>query len=206
MSGNVWHDSGEAQRWDLPDLDAETAVTEEAVRREDEKLHTAGELDALQREAYREGFERGHSDGLRTGAAAAQDQLRRLQAMIDALADPMRRLDLAVERTLVSLVCTICERILHGAVSDPEGVLQLVQDAVAALGDTDSQIRVHLNPEDRRLLEALLQETALPMRWTLLDDPELGRGDLRVGTDVSEVDARLHERLQRLEAEMLGEM
>lgn len=206
MSGNVWHDVPGAQPWDLPDLGAEAEATREATAAQEQKLHTAGELDELQREAYREGFEQGHADGLRTGTEAGRDNARRIAALLEALADPLRHLDVAVERTLIGLSLTLVKRLVREAATDPAVLEHLVREALQALAEPEAEVRVALNPEDRRILEAHFAEADEPGPWTLESDAELQRGDLRVLSDLAEVDARLDSRLRRLQAEMLGEL
>ena len=204
-AGNVWHNVPGAQTWDLPDLAAEDRATRAAAEAQERKLHTAGELDELQRRAYREGFERGHADGLRTGTEAGRDHARRIAVLLEALADPLRQVDLAVERTLVGLVLTLVKRLVREAAADPACLEHLVHDAVEALADGEARIKVALNPEDRRVLRAHFEERDLTPPWTIIGDGELQRADVRVLTDIAEVDARLDSRLQRLQAEMLGE-
>lgn len=206
MSGNVWHDVPGAQAWDLPDLAAEEQATRNATQAQEQKLHTAGELDELQRLAYREGFERGHADGLRTGTESGRDNARRIAALLEALADPLRHIDLSVERTLVGLSLTLLKRLVRKAAADPAVLEQLVHDAIAALAEPQARVRVALSRDDRALLEAHFDQQEAPPVWELITDSELERGDVRVLTDISEIDARLSSRLQRLEAEMLGDL
>ena len=66
-------------------------------------------------------------------------------------------------------------------------------------------VRVHLHPEDLRVVSEHLPETPEAESWTLVPDRQLQPGDCVVQTDSARVDARLDTRQAQLAQGLLGD-
>ena len=165
---------------------------------------TAGiDLEALELAAR----ERGRADGLQEGREAARGELEqslaRLDALFVAIARPLQSLDEATEREMARLAMVVARRVIaHELRTDPSLIQRAVHEAVAALPSAARDVRVHLHPEDLALLREL---NAADAQWELLPDPALSRGDCRLETGNSRLDARVETRLASLADAVLGD-
>lgn len=173
-----------AQRWQMP------AFGEPAKGRP--ALHTAAQLDAMDRAAFEEGFARGRAEGLAAGAAEARAAAQRLRDLLQHCAKPLDELDCEVETALVELALRAARRLAQRELMlDPTLLAGLVHQAVAALAQAPREVRVHLHPEDLKLLNNHLEKPAELAAWRLLPDTTLERGDCRIASEAGWVDATL---------------
>lgn len=166
---------------------------------------TAQALEDIEAAAYEEGRQRGHADGLAAGREEMRREAARLRALIEQIARPLAALDDEVERALVDLACAVARRLLDEELqAAPERVLGLARAALAALPEDLREIRLHLNPEDARLVREALQPPPQAQSFRVQDDPALARGDCRVQTESSYLDARLETRIALAAAALSG--
>lgn len=188
------------QRWEPPQMGE--PVADVAVNEEVEPRPTVSELEALERQAREEGYAAGQREGL----AAAQQQLSMRMAQLDALyasaARPLQDLDESTELELARLSLVIARQVLaHELRTTPELVVQIVRQAVLALPSATRELRVRLHPDDLALLREL---DAAETHWQLLADPSLARGDCRLESERSRLDARITTRLAAVADAVLG--
>lgn len=166
---------------------------------------TAAETDAIQRRAQAEGYAVGRLEGLEAGRQEARESAGRLALVLESLSRPFAALDAAVEQELVALAIALARQLVRRELkADPGQIVGIVRDALQALPVAARDIKVHLNPEDARLVREHLPAVDQDRAWTLVEDPLLTRGGARVATASSQVDARLETRLGALVAELLG--
>src|SRR5574337_1200579 len=138
---------------------------------------TVHELEALEQQARDEGY-----------AAAATP----LQLLDDQAAEELAQLAVVVARRVI----------VHELSIAPERIAGIVRQAAAALPLATRELRVHLHPQDL----ALLQELGMAERhWQLLADPALARGDCRLESERSRLDARVETRLTAIIDAALGD-
>jgi len=184
-----------AQRWEAPALGQAAGGP---------AIHTAAQLDAMERAAYEEGFARGHTDGYAAGALDARNAAQRLQQLLEHCARPLEELDAEVEQAMVELALQAARRLVQREYQfDPQLMAAAIHEAVGALTTMPRELRVHLHPEDLRLLHDSLERPPELAAWRLLPDPALLRGDCRIASDTGWVDATLATREQAL-ARALG--
>ena len=166
---------------------------------------TAGVLEDLQQEAYREGY----AIGLREGSAAGQDQVRqqveRLDQLFTDLARPLEQLDEEVQRELLALAVALARQLLRRELrQDPTQIIGIVREAIGQLPVAARDVRVQLHPEDAAIVRAHLAPAEHERAWTLVEDPMMMRGGCQVVTSASRVDARLESRLGAMLSEIMG--
>jgi flagellar assembly protein FliH len=193
-------DADVCRRWQAPDVDPpkeEQPVTE---------LLTAERVAELEAAVRAEAWEKGYQEGLAAGAAEIRERGRRLAAIVDALAEPLADLDETVEAELVALARALARQVVRRQFQlQPDEIVPVVREAVAALPAGDRTVEIRLHPEDRALVTEALSLDEQGTGWTLRDDPELSRGDCRVRAEHSEVDARLETRMATIFAAVLGD-
>ncbi len=198
---NVFHSAAmDVQRWELPNFGTQSAVSKAANAG---PQPTVRELEALEQQARDEGY----AAGLAEGRAAAQQQLEQRMAELDALCDaaarPLQLLDDQTAEELAQLATVVARRvIMHELRTAPELIADVVRQAAAALPMATRELRVYVHPADL----ALLQELGTAERhWQLLADPTLTRGDCRLESERSRLDARVETRLAAIIDALLGD-
>jgi flagellar assembly protein FliH len=166
---------------------------------------TAGVLEDLQEEAYREGY----AIGLREGSAAGQEQVRvqveRLDQLLTDLARPLEQLDAEVQHELLALAVALARQLVRRELKqDPTQVIGIVREAIAQLPVAARDVRVQLHPEDAAVVRTHLPAAEHERAWTLVEDPMMMRGGCQVVSAASRVDARLESRLGALLSELMG--
>jgi len=81
----------------------------------------------------------------------------------------------------------------------------LIRDTVSLLPVTAREVRVHLNPEDAKLVRSRLAEVTSERAWSITEDPILPRGGCRVTSENSSIDAQVEQRLGAAIAAVLGD-
>jgi flagellar assembly protein FliH len=176
---------------------------------------TAAQLEALQAQAYQEGFEqgrregaaRGHREGLQAGERETRTVVEHLTSVLRTLSAPLEALDREVEEALVGLAVAVARHLIRRELKlDPSQVIAVVREAVSVLPVAARAVRLHLHPSDAAIVRERMRLTeGEESAWQLREDPSLTRGGCRVSTEVSEVDATVESRLAAVVASVLGE-
>jgi flagellar assembly protein FliH len=179
------------RRWDVPQLD-------------DSAPYGSG-TDAAQR-ARDAGFEQGRQEGLAAGREEVEAQLAIFGRLVQSLGTPLAELDDQVEKEIVALALGVARQVVYRELrTDPELVLVAVKKALGILPVGSRGVRLHLHPDDARLVRELLPADDEENDWQIVEERMRERGDCRVSTHNSEVDATLDTRLTRAVAAVLGE-
>lgn len=191
--------SAAMKRWQIP-------VFDEPKSRDLDGLHTAAQLDEIEAAAHQEGLQRGHAQGYADGQHAARLEAERLRELVEHLQRPLAQLNEDIERAVLDTACAVAQRLAQAELSlRPELIEQLVRTALAALPAYARELRLHLHPDDAAFLAAhpALQINGQDCR--IVVDATLQRGDCRVVTDSSRIDARLEARLAAVRAALAAE-
>lgn len=174
---------------------------------------TLGELEDIEKIAWDEAYEKGHTAGMTAATAEIKkrtDELeqraRQFDSVLSALAMPLQQLDEEVETQLVSLAFMIAKHVVRRELrADPTQVIAVIRETVSLLPLAQRNVRVHLHPLDAVIVREKLTEPQAERAWTLVEDPVMSRGGCRVSTDTSQIDARLETRLTTVFNHLLGE-
>jgi len=174
---------------------------------------TRVDLDAIEREAWDEGFALGHDAGVQAGRQAQQEQVeeqkrqvQRLAVLCDQLAAPLHDLDDEVVQQLASLAAAIARQVLRRELKiQPEQIIGVIRETLSLLPVNAREVRVFLHPADAALVRERLVEGAAERAWSIVEDPVMSRGGCRVHTQTSSIDARIEARLSEAVAAVLGD-
>jgi flagellar assembly protein FliH len=189
--------------WQLPQISG--PVVGRSRRRED--------LDAIARDAFDQGFAAGREAGL---AAAQQQQqaaqneiavrVQQLDSVLQFMARPIEQLDREVQLQLAALAGAIARHVIRREIkTQPDEIVAVIRETVALLPVSAREVRVHLHPEDARLVRERLSEVTGDRAWSIAEDPMLARGGCRVTSENSTIDAQLEQRLGAAIATVLGD-
>ena len=158
---------------------------------------TAGRLEALQKEAWEEAWQKGHAEGVEAGREEIAARASRYDQLLQALSKPFDRLDEEVEKELVELAIAITRQLFRREIRiEPTHVIGVVRDAIKLLPIASRNVHVHLHPDDAALVRETLTPAENEPAWTIVEDPLIERGGCNVTTDNSRVDASNETRLQ----------
>jgi flagellar assembly protein FliH len=199
-------EAGAIQRWQCPVVeqsgsDCDTPVSLGPV--------TAETIEKIQKQAYNEAYDEGQQNGYKEGLAKAKaeldTQIQLFKTALRQLSEPFALLDQEVEHQLTELAITIARHLVRREIkTDPGQIIAIVREAVLALPSATKKTYVYLHPEDLELVKSKLSTSEPESHWRFMEDPTLNRGDCKVLTDSSSIDATVERRLSSLVANMLG--
>lgn len=210
-------DSGDVvQRWQAPDVGApararppaqpaaKTAGPAEVVEQAPPPL-TLEQIEEIQREAREEGLRQGEAEGRRLGAAAVRAEAENLRRVLESLTPFAAGLDQQLEQELVTLATVVARQLVRRELrTDPGQIVAAVREALTVLPSSERRVRLHLHPEDVRIVREALHLSELEQPWQVIEDPSLSRGGARLETETSRVDATVESRLNAVIAGMWG--
>lgn len=157
-------------------------------------------------QGQQQGFETGHKKGYEESQHLLQKQVSELNSLLEALAEPFKKLDDEVENELVKLVIAIARQIIRREIKlDPGQIIAVIREAVNVLPLASQKIILNLHPDDAELVRSVLKLDENPPPWRLQDNPLITRGGCTLETEVSAVDATLEKRMSAVIATMLGD-
>jgi len=197
------------QRWEMPMVEDVSGAVANAKDDRTPGLMTAEQIERIQNQAYKEAYEAGFEKGRREGMAAGKDEIVRNSQLLDdllqSLSQPFEKLDDDVTQQLVSLSVAISRQLVRRELKiDAAQIVGVVQEAVAVLPVGSRDVKVCLHPDDVKMMRETLAKTETERTWKLVDDPSLSRGDCRVMTETSLIDATLEKRLAAIASQLLG--
>ncbi len=197
------------QRWDLPMVEDVSGAVANAKDDKAPGLMTAEQIERIQNQAYKEAYEAGFAKGREAGMASGKDEIVRngqlLDDLLQSLSQPFASLDENITQQLVSLSVAIARQLVRRELKiDATQIVGVVQEAIAVLPVGSCNVKVCLHPDDVRVVHDTLVKMETERSWELMDDPSLSRGDCRILTETSRIDATLEKRLAAIASRILG--
>lgn len=201
--------SANYQRWELPMVEDVSGAVANAKEDRVSGLLSAEQIERIQSQAYKEaydaGFSQGRKEGMASGEAEVNRNLHLLNDLLESLAQPFKQLDDDVEQELIGLSLAVARQLVRRELkTDPAQVVGVVHEALAVLPIGSRDVRVCLHPEDVKLMRDSFSQLEPEHNWSLVDDPSLTRGDCRIITETSQVEATLERRLAAVVSQLFG--
>ncbi|GAB6039997.1 FliH/SctL family protein [Endothiovibrio diazotrophicus] len=214
----------EVDRWQAPDVTDPNAFVKKKKQEEPEEAlpqpPTVEEIEAIQKQAFEEGYAAGLVEGRVAGQAefdariaeTEQERARliekggELEVLMEALIHPFEELDEEVEKEVAKLAMLVASQVVRRELHiDPGQVIAAVREAAAALPVAARSVQLHLHPEDAALVREALSLHEGEQAWRLMEDVRISRGGCEVVAEDSRIDATVEKRLQVLIAGALGD-
>ena len=153
-------------------------------------------------EGRNDGYDAGHAEGVERGVAEGRQQalteLEQMAKPVDAMLRSLKKLKTefrnAQRKEVVDLVGKIARQVIRAELAlQPVQMLNLVDEALAAMPPTRDEVEVFMNPEELKRIQELDPKRA--KKWNLMADPALDLGECRVRAGDHEVDAGCQGRL-----------
>ncbi|MGF1643652.1 MAG: flagellar assembly protein FliH [Thiotrichales bacterium] len=201
-----------ARRWPLPRVGGgsgigglDGALPERPMPTHRETIDATLEALSIREQAHREGFNEGYEEGMQAARAETTAVTARLRELLSFLERPVEALDHRVEEEMLELALAVSKQILRREIrTDPRHIIGLIREAIKQLPANLQDISVHLHPDDASVIREALHEHPGKRRWKIVDDPGVSKGDCKITTETSYVDAGIDGLIARLAAELLG--
>ncbi|WP_018864369.1 FliH/SctL family protein [Thioalkalivibrio sp. ARh3] len=200
----------DASLWEPPE------IGEEGLR-PPRRLPTAAEIEEIEEQARQNGFEVGYAEGHEIGKQEAEKAARAksdkklretvatLESLAGGLTDPLAEATDQLEPELLALTVALARKVLNAELTTrPELIERVLHKALEQLPGRHQEVRVHVHPEDRALLDDYAQSLDARVHW--IADSNLARGGCRVEAGAASVDASLERRLQQAVEAVWGEL
>lgn len=186
-------------------LEKQRSPREIALEEAAEILRQAGtQADSLREEAYAEGLAKGEAAGKAAGLARYEQRLQELEALLGALDGERETVFRQHEESMLALITTMVDRLVHHEVSVNPLVIQAGLKKAMEFVVENSTVQIHLHSDDfSRLKKASLENARLiegKNRIQLVEDPNIAVGGCFLKTDFGEIDATLETCKARLYA------
>lgn len=200
---------GAYQRWTPPAFDeSEAPPVEEAAPAEAEspapeeaetpqeppvKLPTAEEIEAMYEQARRDGEKAGFDEGMKKAQAEAAQLTKLVRAMDGAL----DALGAEVAEEIATLAIALARQMVGEALqATPEAVVAVVREALQQV--PQGKVRIHLHPEDVKLVRKHLDDQLETGHHHLIEDTAVARGGCRLEATGCDIDATVQTRWERV--------
>jgi len=190
-------EDAEVRAWTLPAVDSSPGSHGPV---------TAGQIEKLQKQAYKEGFERGKKDGLEAAKQESQQQLQYIMSIIELFENPLKELDENVVQQLTDMATIVAGQVIRRELrADPGQIIAVVRECIKNLPISSRTINIYLHPDDAMLVRGAFSiDENVDQSWQIIDDPVLTRGGCRIEAENSKIDATVEQQLNSVIANMLG--
>ena len=164
---------------------------------------SSSEMEARQ-DVYEEAFREGYKNGKELGMQEAKDQLQLIQNVMDALSRPYNEQNQQLAESVTQLAGKIARAVVSRELrTDPELILSMVRETIAALNTSEQEVYVHLNPRNAQQIRQLLQDQGNAGAWHIVDDPHVALEDCKVRCQDSIIDTDLDTRVNLIIGRLL---
>ncbi len=166
---------------------------------------TAGQLEKIATQAYKEGHDEGHregyAEGQRQGLADGKNEiaqrLSNLDGVLRDLLEPTKVHQAELEESITQLTIALSRAVIKRELSiDSSQITEIVQQALEALPAGSKGISVHVSTADHDLIKEYAKTNQLEFELTA--DESMRPGDCRVLTENSTLDYCASDRLTQL--------
>ena len=185
-----------------------------AAQTEAEQLKAAAKAEGLtegQRQGHAQGFEAGKKAGQQQALEEYRSELQKAIAALTAAASTLdtsrSQLEAQGLHEVVRLALAVAKRVTkRQGILDPEVLATNLTESMRLVVDS-SNIRIAINPSQRKFLDQALPRLALSLpslkHTEVIEDTEISPGGCRVFTRHGLVDADLDVQLDRIAADLL---
>jgi flagellar assembly protein FliH len=190
------------KRWQVPDVSPSGSGD---FNQRQSKHIPAVQQEKIQKQAYEEAYARGLREGIENGQAQIRERVKHFTGLANMLEKPLKDTGDAVENELLSLCLAIARQIIRREISVDSGhIVAVIREAISVLPVSSQKMQIHLHPDDAGTVRSVLSDSNDELSWKIVEDPMLSKGDCRIVTEYSQVDATLDRRLAAIAAKIMG--
>jgi len=167
-------------------------------------LPTADDVQTIYKQAYDEGFKKGHEDGLSQSHKEISINIELIANIIRNISSPYKRLSDNTVNNIKDMALIIAGQIIRREISaDSANVVSAIRKSLEALGSTTGKLSICLNPLDVPVVAGLLS-IASDKNLILEEDPSITRGGCKILSQTSTIDATIEEQIRVIASEIIG--
>jgi flagellar assembly protein FliH len=193
---NIQSGSGDFSKWETPRL-INSNLEDMPDPQSDEEIKAA---------AFEENRKLGYQAGLDQASKEVEEKTALLTAYLEAFSQPFMDQNYRLAEDIAALAGKIAKSLVRRELrTEPETIMALVRDTVAALNTSTQKINIHLHPENARVIREIIIADSPEQSWSIVDDPLISRSDCKVSSNDSLVDADLETRIDLIITQFLGD-
>ena len=175
---------------------------------------TAEQVEEITQQAHKEGYEEGfnkgvnegkeagYDEGIKTAQKEIQEQVLKLQQIMDVLLIPLESEQKKLEQLILNMVCSLCRSVVQKELTiDSSNILESINSALKLLDEKNGRLNVFLHSKDKNVIEEHLKATEFDYRIQI--DDTLIPGGCRLENTVSSIDATIETTMTQLFDEFL---
>jgi flagellar assembly protein FliH len=161
-----------------------------------------------QAQGHAEGYAKGEQEGLLTGIkngekegfANVKAKAELFESLATKLFDPLQQIDDNVEQQLLLLCVELAKAVIAVEVkTQPEIVLQALQQGMTVLPIKDEVVTIKCHPDDISIVHEQFSEAELNKRqWQVVADDAISQGGCELLTQHNAVDMTMHRRFRQV--------
>jgi flagellar assembly protein FliH len=183
----------------------QTASNEATRIIEDSRKKAQNEYDIIKQQAYDEGFQKGHEDGLKQFQEDAEAGLKALETLASSTFDMKKNIIDSASRDIVELVSAIADKVCHQKLN-PQVLYQITLDAIKLLNDKEN-ITIIVSPKLVDQVQKMVPtfKTSVHNLQTvkIVEDSSLSPDGVIVETPSARLDSRISSQIGELAQKML---
>lgn len=158
------------------------------------------DVEAIEKQAYAEGFAKGEKAGYEAGLKMAGEKTERLSSLVTDVDGMWHKIVKLYEKQIIELVGKVAEKVVYGRVAvDNEIITRAILDAFEQISDpVSATITVH--PDDYDYIEIVKEDFFEQIQGlkqvAIVSDPLIPIGGCRIETSSGEVTTNIEERLE----------
>ncbi|MEQ8408489.1 MAG: FliH/SctL family protein [Gammaproteobacteria bacterium] len=193
---NQRYTASKISQWQTPQLSSAGASNEPPEKTDEQKIQ----------EAFQKAYEKGYEAGKHQGHQEMLERIAVLEQFINALQRPFDDQNHTLAEQLSQLAGKIAKSLVRRELrTEPEALMALVRDTVAALNSTRHEITVHLNPKTAQVIREIVADNGQEQSWKIIEDPMVSVNDCKVSSMDSVIDADLDTRINLIITQFLGD-
>lgn len=169
------------------------------------------QVDALLKDSRQSGYQDGYRDGLAAlesykatqSAQMAAFMSDQVGAMVADLHQRLEQLEAQLSGRIAGVALELARQVVRSEITQrPELIVQVAEDAMAALLASARDVTLRMNPEDLRVAQGSLEDALATRGARAVADPHVAPGGCVVESDIAVVDASVQARWGRAAAAM----
>ena len=173
------------------------------------------QVDALVKESRQSGYQDGYRDGLAAlesykatqSAQMAAFMSDQVGALVADLHQRLEQLEAQLSGRIAGVALELARQVVRSEITQrPELIVQVAEDAMAALLASARDVTLRMNPEDLRVAQGSLDDVLATRGARAVADAHVAPGGCVVESDIAVVDASVQARWSRAAAAMGSQM
>lgn len=185
------------QRWEMDSFDGQQNAVLGSRNGQPITLPTAEDIERLHQGAHAEGY----ATGLAEAKQRVEAEIQQLRTLINAASREIGTWEAAVAEDILTLALEVAGHVTRGALAvRRELILPVIREAMQQMPLLNAHARMLIHPDDAALVRAHLSDELAHGAWKVVEDGRLARGDCRIESSATQVDATAATRWKRIVA------